>query len=314
LDAEIVCSRPDIIHFEFGPLAVGRMYLRQLLGCKAVVSFRGYDLNFVKLDQRDYYRQIWQQADAIHLLGEDLWRRAQARGCPTDKPHVLIPPAIDVEFFTPQLRKSHGDVGTAERPLRILSVGRLVWKKGYEYGLEAVRLLLDQGVHCEYRVIGDGDYFEAVTFVAHQLGLTDRVKLLGELSPQEVKEQMGWADLFLHPAVSEGFCNAVLEAQAMTLPVVCTDADGLPENVVDGVTGFVVARRSPKALADEMNRLARYALLRERMGNVGRARIVKKFRLSDQIEAFERLYVDLLSSPAAEQESALNRTEIAHAG
>lgn len=312
LDAEIICLRPDLLHFEFGTLAASRMYLRELLGARVVVSFRGYDLNFVGLDQPDYYNEVWDRADALHLLGEDLWRRAQERGCPGDKHHVLIPPAIDTDFFTPIRIRQSDSVGTAVRPLRLLSVGRLVWKKGYEYGLEAVRLLLDEGVDCEYRIVGDGDYLEAVAFARHQLGLTDKVNLVGALEPCEVREEMEWADVFLHPAVSEGFCNAVLEAQAMMLPVVCTDADGLSENVVDGDTGFVVERRNPTALAERMTLLARDVTLRKRMGFAGRKRVDERFQLAAQISAFEKFYRELLFPPGAPK-LVVDQIQTAHA-
>ena len=109
-----------------------------------------------------------------------------------------------------------------------------------------MKLLADQGLHCEYRIVGDGDYLGAIGFARHQLGLESLVQLLGALGQPEVRDQMLWADVFLHAAVSEGFCNAVIEAQAMMLPVVCSDAGGLSENVVDGETGFVVPRRDPK--------------------------------------------------------------------
>ncbi len=292
LDAELIRLRPDLIHFEFGSLAPDRIYLKELLGCQVVVSFRGYDLNYVGLDQPGYYQAVWDGAEALHLLGEDLWRRAQRRGCPEDKRHVLIPPAIDVDEFKPEGR----DDGAAERrPLRILSVGRLEWKKGYEYSLQAVRLLLDRGYPCEYRILGGGNYLEAITFARHQMGLEATVKLLGAQPQRAVKEQMAWADVLLHAAVSEGFCNAVIEAQAMQLPVVCSDADGLRENIVDGVTGFIVPRRDPRALADKLEQLAGDPGLRQRMGRAGRKRVLRCFQLDDQITAFEQLYRELLS-------------------
>ena len=107
---------------------------------------------------------------------------------------------------------------------------------------------------------------------------------------------MLWADVFLHAAVSEGFCNAVIEAQAMKLPVVCTDADGLPENVCEGETGFVVPRRDPEAMALGLSRLAADPSLRERMGRAGRRRVEKHFRIEDQIVAFDRAYARLLGT------------------
>ena len=212
-DAELLKLRPDLVHFEFGALAIGRMHLPELLDCKLTVSFRGYDLNFVGLESPGYYQEVWGKSDALHLLGEDLWKRAQKRGCPPGKPHTLIPPAINLELFDPE-SKVHTEVtGTAARPFRILSVGRLEWKKGYEYALQAVQLLVNQGIHCEYCIIGGGNYLDAVAFCRHQLGLDSVVHLLGPLPPRAVKEKMLWADAFLHAAASEGFCNAVFEAR-----------------------------------------------------------------------------------------------------
>ena len=89
LDAVFLGLRPDLIHFEFGALAVGREELCERVGAKMVVSFRGYDLNFSGLENPEYYKTVWEKADALHFLGEDLWKRAQRRGCPPDKPHVL---------------------------------------------------------------------------------------------------------------------------------------------------------------------------------------------------------------------------------
>jgi colanic acid/amylovoran biosynthesis glycosyltransferase len=290
LDAGLIRLRPNLLHFEFGSLAPERMHLKELLGCQVVVSFRGYDLNFVGLDQPDYYQSVWESVDAVHLLGQDLWRRAQKRGCPPEKRHALIPPSIEADEFCPPDREA-GD--SLERPLHILSVGRLEWKKGYEYALQSVRALLDRGIPCEYRILGAGKYLEAVAFARHQLGLENVVELLGAQPRQDVILQMAWADVFLHAAVSEGFSNAVIEAQAMMLPVVCSNADGLPENVADGETGFVVPRRDAEALAEKLALLAGDPDLRLRMGKAGRERVSRCFRLEDQLAAFERLYQEL---------------------
>ncbi len=298
LDADLVRLGPDVLHFEFGSLATARMYLRELLDCRITVSFRGYDVNFVGLDDPYHFEPVWTQAAGLHFLGEDLWRRARRRGCPPDRFHALIPPAIDAEFFRPdpRLKPRAEDSG---RPLRILSVGRLEWKKGYEDALLAVRRLVDRGVACRYRILGGGEFLGAVAFARHQLGLEDVVDLLGALPRDGVRREMQDADVLLHAAVSEGFCNAVMEAQAMELPVVCTNADGLPENVADGVTGFVVPRRNPAALAEKVEVLARDPALCERMGKAGRQRVLDKFRLSDQIDRFARFYEHVLEGPTA---------------
>ncbi len=317
-DRPIICLKPDVVHFEFGALAVGRMHLKELLQCRIVVSFRGYDLNFAGLESSVgwtktppevdgdtkgihrgdagyaegylYYREIWEKADCLHLLGEDLWRRAQARGCPPAKHHVLIPPAIDTEQFNPGNRIHDAVAGTLARPLRILSVGRLEWKKGYEFALRAVQMLVARGISVEYRIVGAGAYFEALAFARHQMGLEKNVVFEGPLSPLVLIEKMKWADVFLHAAVSEGFCNAVMEAQSMKLPVVSSDADGLGENVADGKSGYVVPRRNPEALAGRLEHLARNPALRQRMGEAGRVRVKREFNPMSQLAAFEGVY------------------------
>ncbi|MCP3958349.1 MAG: colanic acid biosynthesis glycosyltransferase WcaL [bacterium] len=299
LDAEIVCLRPRLIHFEFGALAVDRTHLEDLLGCRIGVSFRGYDLNHAGLEQSDYYGAVWRKAAALHLLSDDLWQKARRRGCPEDKAHVLIPPAVAPAFAEAPRRRHLETAGTLERPLRILAVGRLDWQKGYEYALQAVRRLVDRGLCIEYRIVGDGPYIGTVAFACHQMEIETVVKLEGALDSDGVREQMGQADVLLHAAVSEGFCNAVLEAQALGLPVVATDAGGLPENVVEGVTGYLVARRDPEALAERLERLAGDPTLRQKMGDAGRRRVREHFTLREQASCFDRWYRGLLDQRSA---------------
>lgn len=303
-DAAVIVTRPELIHFEFGSLAAIRPELARFLGAKMVVSFRGYDLNYVGLDDPHYYAKVWDELDAVHLLGHDLLRRAYRRGLPSTLPYALIPPSIDTHFFSPaqkdDLRSDRTQHGSSDeaRPLQLLSVGRLEWKKGYEYALSAVKILRDRGTPLKFIIIGAGEYSEAVRFVVRQLGLEEVVEIRGEATQSQVRSAMISADIFVHAAVSEGFCNAVIEAQAMELPIVTSDADGLPENVEDGVTGYVVSRRSAIDMARAIEHLAQSPELRRTMGMAGRRRVLQRFRLDDQIEAFCIFYRDVLARAA----------------
>jgi colanic acid/amylovoran biosynthesis glycosyltransferase len=286
-DEWLVVLKPDVVHFTFGSFAVGSEYLGDVLGCALVVSFQGADLNYAGLEREPgFYSGVWQSAHGLHFLGEDLLRRAVRRGYAPDERASVIVPGVDLSAFRPSRR-----VHEPGRPLRILSVGRLHWKKGYEYAFQAIRQLLDRGVDLRYRIIGDGAHREAVLYARADLGLVDVVELLGARTSGEVREEMQRADVFLHAATSEGFCYAVVEAQAMELPVVTSDADGLSENVADGETGFVVPRRDPRALAEALARLAADPELRERMGRSGRKRVLELFEVDREIEEFERLYL-----------------------
>lgn len=277
--------RPDVIHFEFGVDAAGSTWMGDVAGCAVVVSLRGYDISYAGLDEPGYYDDVWERADALHFLGEDLRQRALERGCPPDKLYRLIPPAVDIARFTPGAPRERGD-----GPLVVLTVARLHWKKGHEHGLVAVRRLVDAGIDVEYRLLGAGPHEHAVRACVHDLGLAGHVRLLGDRPGAGVLEELRRADVLLHPAVSEGFGNAVLEAQAVEVPVVCTDADGLRENVVHGVTGLVVPRRDPTALAAALTRLAGDPELRRRMGEAGRRHVSERFDPRVQIQAFVDLY------------------------
>ena len=162
---------------------------------------------------------------------ESLWRRALRRECPPDRPRAVVPPAANTDYFDPT------DSAPAEvdgGPLRILSVGPLVWAQGYEHALHAARVLLDQGIDFEYRIVGDGEHLPALTFARYQLGLEGKVELLSPDGPAALRSQLRWADVFLDAAVAEGFTEAVAEAHAMQLPVVASER-GLLDESADGV-------------------------------------------------------------------------------
>lgn len=298
-DGPLLDLQPDLVHFEFGSLAVGRLPARRSTSSspRTVVSFRGYDINFVGLEadagSEPYYSDVWRRADGLHFLGHDLRRRALERGCPPDKLHALIAPAVDCEGFQPP-RTPHAE--TRSGPLRITSVGRMVWKKGYDYALRAVRATLDAGIDCRYTMIGDGPQIGPLRFMRHQLGLSDHVEILGVVPPRDVEAHLRETDIFLHLAVSEGFCNAVLEAQAMAVPTVVSDADGLSENVAHGESGFVVPRYDSDAAASRLVQLARDPELRRRMGIEGRRRAAEIFTPERELEGFERLYNEVLAA------------------
>jgi colanic acid/amylovoran biosynthesis glycosyltransferase len=307
LDLPLLAIEPDVVHMEFGALAVGREDLGRRLGCASTVSFRGSDLFYVGLGQPGFYDQLWDTVDGVHVLGEALTARARQRGAPATVPFTVIPPAVDLRAVDGgdggttggSDRPAPGPVGTIERPLRVLSVGRLHWTKGYDDAIDAIATLRRRGVEVRHRIVGGGPLLEPLSFWRHQADLDGHVEILGPCSPEVVAQQYPWADVVLHSAVSEGFGNVVVEAQAHGVPVVCTDAGGLPENVEHEVTGIVVPRRDPTAMADAVARLAADGDLRAAMGSAGRARVEVRFRLEDQLDAWERFYDEAVARRAA---------------
>jgi colanic acid/amylovoran biosynthesis glycosyltransferase len=304
IEAKLEELKPDLVHFGYGVLAADRMHLRDALGCRLVVSFRGFDLTSFRLDDPTVYDSVWSSADMLHLVSDDMWSRAQGRGCPADRSHVVITDAVDLERLSPPERPLE-NVGTADRPLRLLSVGRLHWKKGHDFALAAVRSLLDAGIDVSYHIVGDGDHRDSTQFAIDDLDLAEQVELLGALPAAGVRDELVWADVLVHPSLTEAFGVSVAEAQAMGLPVVCSDAGGLPENVQHGVTGFVVPRRDSQAIAAAIARLVGDPELRRKMGLASRGRALATLSLARQLDKFEELYRTVLAAPAPDRRLAL---------
>jgi colanic acid/amylovoran biosynthesis glycosyltransferase len=182
----------------------------------------------------------------------------------------------------------------------VIGVGRLIWQKGYDFALEAVASLVHAGVPVTYEIVGGEP--SAVTgkandrprllYLIHELGLEGRVRLLGRVSQEEVRERLWASDVLLQASHFEGSPNAVLEAMACGLPVVVADWDGAREIVEHGATGLVCPLRSPQALAGALGSLRDRELAR-RLGEAARERVEAGFTLERQLESFRRLYVEL---------------------
>lgn len=170
-------------------------------------------------------------------------------------------------------RERHGG------PVRLLSVGRLVPKKGHAHQLAACARL---GVPFELRIIGEGPMREELAATMARLGLNS-VRLEGAQTPAEVAAAYRWADVFWHTGVvdpqgdRDGLPNVVPEAAAHGLPVISSPMPGVDEAVEHEVTGLLVNVADAEALAAAVQRLAGDAALRERLGANGRRWVEENF-------------------------------------
>lgn len=257
------------------------------LGPPVVLSCRGAQVNVAPWNPdrralRDGLPAAFDRAAGVHCVSDAIVREAATHGLDPAKATV-IRPAVDLARFpaTPP---------PAGRPPRLVSVGRLQWRKGYEYALLAVRRLLDAGHEVTYDIVGDEADGGATRFTVHDLGLADLVTLTPPQDRDGVARRLVAADLLLLPSLSEGIANAALEAMACARPVVVTDCGGMTEAVTDGVEGRVVPVRDAVALSDATAEVLAADLdHRTRMGRAGRARVEAAHDLRDQVQAFAAL-------------------------
>lgn len=160
--------------------------------------------------------------------------------------------------------------------------GRLAPEKGQRVAIEAMFLVQEDLPEARLVIAGDGPERESLEACARVLGVADRVDFAGFVA--DVRGLMCACDVVIVPSLKEGFGLAAVEAMALKRPVVASATGGLPEVVVQGETGILVAPEDPKALAQALLDLARDSDMRARLGNNGRHRVEEHFNLSRQSE------------------------------
>jgi glycosyltransferase involved in cell wall biosynthesis len=141
----------------------------------------------------------------------------------------------------------------------------MVWERGLEHAVHAVRLALDRGVRCRLRVLGGGEHLAAISFARHQMRLSEEVELVTGARGGSLVGALRDADLLVDPAVTDTTSPAALIAsQAMGIPYVSTPRDCLIQGA-----GVTVGRRDPWAMADALASLSAEPARRARMGATG---------------------------------------------
>jgi glycosyltransferase involved in cell wall biosynthesis len=183
-------------------------------------------------------------------------------------------------------------------PALIVAIGRLIAKKGFANLIHASALLVDRERSFRCEIFGDGPLENQLRAQIEELGLQERVQLLGAKPQPEIKERLANASVFVMPSMPEadgGMDNlptVIMEAMATGLPVVSTRIGGIPEMVIDNQTGFLVQPEDAVALAGAIERVTNDRSLGRKLGQAGYERSQKLFSIEKNVR---ELYA-LLSS------------------
>lgn len=279
----------DAICCHFGTFGLRGLFLRDagMLSGKLVTFFHGADLTEGLVAYgNDIYRPLFADGD-LFLPISARWRdRLLELGCPRDRTEVHHM-GIDCRQFSfrPRTRDTRGAI-------RLISVCRLVEKKGIEYAVKAVASLAKRGVAVRYDIVGNGPSKPAIENLVQNLGVESVVTLHGEKAKADVIRVLEESDVMLAPSVTaangdqEGIPVALMEAMAMGLPVISTWHSGIPELVRDGECGFLVPEKDANALAERIGYLIEHRELWPRFGQNGRDVVEREFnidRLNEQL-------------------------------
>jgi colanic acid/amylovoran biosynthesis glycosyltransferase len=268
----------DHVHTHFvwiGGIAAG--VAADLLGISFSIHPHAFDL--FSRNQRDVRRELEHASKIITI--SDYHRSYIAQLCPSIRPAdiAVVHCGLETERFTPVVRPAQSG------PIQILSVGRLLEKKGLHYLIDACKLLADRGLTFQCRIVGDGPLRDALQAHIDQIGLSERVVLLGALEQAQMVTLYQDSDIFVLPCVvassgdRDGIPVVLMEAMACQLPVVTTPVAGIPELVQDGETGLLVGERDVAGLAHTLEGLIVNEAMRSRLGKQGRQMVLSGFQV-----------------------------------
>ncbi len=277
----------DVIHAHFLNEGIDGVSIKKHLDIPLITTLHGHDITKV---EKGYFKSIkrnrfFECVDKVIAVSDYIYKQAVNRGCPERKlvRHYI---GIDLEKFT--LSKKE-----AESP-ELLFVGRLVEKKGVEYLFSALEILQKKYSDLKLTLIGDGGCKGKLERMAKEKSLN--VDFVGKQSPQEIRQWMSRAWVFVAPSITaengdaEGLGMVFLEAQALQTPVVSFRSGGVVEAVKDEVTGLLSNEKDVKGLVESIRLFIDSRSAREEYGRQGRAWVENRFDIRKQCKELERIY------------------------
>jgi colanic acid/amylovoran biosynthesis glycosyltransferase len=289
----------DIIYCHFGPMgniAVKCLKIGAISG-KLVTVFHGYDLtSYPKKMGAEVYDQLFQTGDLCLPISNHWANKLYEMGCKKNKIRVHRM-GVDTKKIKP--KEYYYRINTK---IRILSIARLVEKKGIEYAIEAISQIVDTRRRIEYLIIGNGPLMKKLENLVETLGLKEHVYFKGWMPHDEIIKLMMNTDIFLAPSITssngdqEGIPVVLMESLAMGVPVISTFHSGIPELVKNGVNGLLVPERDVEKLAESLSYLIDHPDLWPEMGIAGRKYVKEHYDQATLNTRLESIFNRILSA------------------
>lgn len=252
---KILQFKPDVIHIQWALHSKGFEKLIRSSRCNVVLSLRGTQINVTPFADKEIdalYQRIFPFV-CFHSVSQDLKQKSLRWHHHPERVKVIYSPVPDRFISAFDSQKT-----VEAKPLRILSIGRFHWIKGYTYAIEAIKILADQGIHVQYTIVAQGEIPGEVLYQIHDRKLDSCIEIINGVAYAEIISVLQQHTVLLLPSVEEGIANVVLEAMAVGLPVITTNCGGMAEVVTHDVNGWLVPLRNAQAIAEA---LKTYSLL-----------------------------------------------------
>lgn len=295
-------DKKEIVAFgAAAPLALMAPTLRRAGATRIVALTHGHEVWWSKIFPfKVAMRRIGNTTDSLTYLGEFTKTAiSHALSSTSAKAMVKIAPGIDIEHFKPvdasELKKELG----LENKKVIVSVGRLVHRKGQDKLIESMPTIIRGIPQAHLLIVGEGPYRKHLTELVDNLGLSSHVSFIGRIQYAQLPHYICIGDVFAMPSRSrffglevEGLGIVYLEASACGLPVIAGSSGGAPDAVIEGVTGVVVNGLDVQAISQSVIELLGGGDASQKMGLAGRQWIEENWRWELWAKEFSRLLHD----------------------
>jgi glycosyltransferase involved in cell wall biosynthesis len=240
-------------------------------------------------------KHCYQFADRIITCSSGVREHLVAQGV-SPKMIQVVYNGIDLRRFenTPDGLSTRVSLGLPSDAPVIGCVAHLSAKKGQEFLIRAVALLRDRWPELHCLLVGEGDMTGELQHLAADLGVAENIHLLGFRS--DAAAVMNAMDIVVLPSIAkEGLGLALVEAAILEKPTVASNAPGIDEALMDGVSGILVPPGNPEQLAEALDRLLADRELRKRMGVAGHRRALEKFTIPAMTDGVEAVYRELVA-------------------
>lgn len=280
--------KPQVVHAH-DPHAVAMAALALSFGAPdprpRVVASRRVDFH---LQKHSFSKWKYRQIDLFLAASGAIRKILEHDGIDPDRV-VVVHDGIDVgKIERLPVLDAHAEYWLPHGVPVLMNVGALVGHKGQKFLVEAMPHVLSQVPDAHLLIFGEGELRAPLEKQVRELGLEKHVLLPG--FREDVLQLMKSADLFVMSSITEGLGSTVLDGMAMRLAVVGTRAGGIPEAVVHGETGLLVAPGEARELAGAIVRLLKDPALRQRMGAAGHARVADRFGVGRLLEGTLQAY------------------------
>jgi phosphatidylinositol alpha-1,6-mannosyltransferase len=297
-----VIAQRDITSVFFGAAAPLGLLARgaRRAGAKKIVALtHGHEVWWSKIWPFSWaMKRIGKSVDSLTYLG-DYTRRAISKALSIDSHSKLVrlAPGIDTDHFSPAKKnpRIRRELGLEDKKV-IVSVGRLVHRKGQDFLIDALPIIAQSVPNVHLLLVGEGPYRSELEKRANSLGVGERITFIGRVQYAELPEYICGGDIFAMPSRSrlaglevEGLGIVYLEASACGLPVIGGVSGGAPDAVIEGETGFSVDGKSAPAIAQAAIHLLENPEFAAQLGAQGRDWIVSQWRWEIWSEAFNKL-------------------------